>query len=380
LIRLLGDQKTHDGRHFYCPYCLNGFTKEQILSDHIVYCQTHGAQKIELPKEQDKWLFYKDMQKQLKVPYIIYVDFECLQVPILGCEKDPKSSYIEKTTKHIPSGFAYKVVGLTKENSKEPVVYRGSDAADKFVECIVKEQEDIEQKFKHYEPMRMTGSDWQSFRSTTHCHICNKELGDDRVRDHCHVFGGAAHNACNINYKLTGRIPVVFHNLRGYDSHVIMQAVGKIQKDMKCIPNNMEKYISFSMGCMDFIDSFQFMSSSLAKLVCNLAKEGPTKFKHMTSYFGDQNLSLLLRKQVYPYEYFDSVSRFDETKLPSKSAFHSTLAGEDITYASYTHAQTVWNEFQLTNHGEYHDLYVLTDVLALADVFETFLEHLPKLL
>jgi hypothetical protein len=98
------------------------------------------------------------------------------------------------------------------------------------------------------------------------------------ARDHCHVTGkfrGAAHNECNINYKYTGRIPVIIHNARGYDTHLIMQAIGKIQgKQLKCIPNNMEKYILFSLGCMDFIDSFQFMSSLLEKLVENLAKEG----------------------------------------------------------------------------------------------------------
>jgi hypothetical protein len=203
-----------------------------------------------------------------------------------------------KTTKHIPCGFAYKVVCLTSETSKQPVVYRGLDAAEKFVEHMVMEQEDIEQKFKHYESMKMSGSDWQAFKKTTNCHICNKELGKDRVRDHCHVtekFRGAAHNDCNINYKFTGRIPVIFHNLRGYDSHVIMQAIGKVQgKQLKCIPNNMEKYISFSLGCMDFIDSFQFMSSSLERLVENLAKEGPRKFTHMTDYFGKEKIDLLL--------------------------------------------------------------------------------------
>ncbi|CAG2208280.1 unnamed protein product [Mytilus edulis] len=347
---------THHGRHFYCPYCLHGFTKEKILSNHLPYCQTHGPQKIELPTEDNKWLHYKDIRKQLKVPYIIYADFECLQEPIVDSnECDQKT---KKTTLHVPCGFAYKVVGLTPETSNEPVVYRGADAADKFVECMVQEQDNIEQKFKHCEPMIMTGSDWQSFKKATLCHICKKELADIRVRDHCHVTGkfrGAAHNDCNINYKFTGRIPVVFHNLRGYDSHLIMQAIGKVEgKQLNCIANNMEKYISFSLGCMDFIDSLQFMSSSLQKLVENLAKEGSSKFRHMTSHFGEERISLLLRKQVYPYEYFDSEAKFLESQLPRLNLF------------------TV--HYREKNLGQYHDLYVLSDVLALADVFENFRE------
>lgn len=378
LNRLLADQHSHHSRYYYCPYCLHGFTKERLLVDHEPYCQTHGPQKIELPTEEDKWLNYKDIRKQLKVPYIIYADFESLLQPIQGCDNNPENSSTIKTTKHIPSGFAYKVVGLTPEitKEKEPVVYRGVDAADKFVECMVGEIDYIESKFKHCEPMQMTGNDWQSFKKASHCHICNQKLGQDRVRDHCHVTGkfrGAAHKDCNINYKFTGRIPCVLHNLKGYDGHLIMQAIGKVQdKQLKCIPNKMEKYVSFSLGCMDFIDSFQFMSSSLEKLVENLAKEGSSKFYHMKSYFEESKIDLLLRKQVYPYEYFDDESKFEQQQLPPISAFYSTLSGEGISDEDYTHAQTVWKIFNIQNLGQYHDLYVLTDVLALADVFENF--------
>ncbi|XP_033741829.1 uncharacterized protein LOC117328409 [Pecten maximus] len=301
LNRLLNDQKSDSHRHFFCMYCLQGFTKERILSDHITYCKGHGAQRVKLPEEKDKWLFYKDVRKQLKVPYIIYADFEAFQVPIQGCTNDPNRSHTEKITEHVPSSFAYKVVGLTPETSKNPVVYRGPDVTEHFVDCMLKEQEEIEQKLKHVEPMIMTGSDWQSFKTAVDCHICGKELGDDRVRDHCHVTGtftGPAHNDCNINYKYTGRIPVVFHNLRGYDSHLIMQAIGNVQKEIKCIPNNMEKYISFSMGCMDFIDSFQFMGTSLEKLIGNLAKEGMDRFKNMEHHFGNERLGLQSHQNI----------------------------------------------------------------------------------
>jgi hypothetical protein len=154
-----------------------------------------------------------------------------------------------------------------------------------------------------------------------------------------------------------------------------MQAIGKVQgKQLKCIPNNMEKYISFSLGCMDFIDSFQFMSSSLDRLVENLAKEGPQKFTHMTDYFGKEKIDLLLRKKVYPYEYLDSEYKFTEKQLPPKEAFYISLSGEDISGEDYAHAQSVSKDFNIQNLGQYHDLYILTDVLSLADVLENFRE------
>ena len=88
---------------------------------------------------------------------------------------------------------------------------------------------------------------------------------------------------------------------------------------------------------------------------------------------GDLNkLVLLLRKGVYPYEYMDSWERFDETSLPDEKAFYSKLNDEDITDKEYAHAQNIWEVFGIKNLGEYHDLYVLSDTLLLADVFENF--------
>lgn len=377
LNRLLGDQKSDGHKHFYCLYCLQGFTQERILNNHAPYCQSHGIQKIDLPKEADKWLYYKDIRKQLKVPFIIYADFECLLVPIVGCQNNYTKSSTSKITKHTPCGFAYKVVGPTLETSKKIVVYRGADAADKFVEYMIKEQEEIEQKFQQHKYLKMTPGDKKSYRKATECHICQGKLSHDsiKVRDHCHITGkfrGAAHKECNINYRLTGRIPVVFHNLSGYHSHLIIQAIGKVNKKLKCIPNNMEKYMSFSMGCMDFIDSHLFMPSSLENLVENLAKDSPSKFRHMTMHFTEKKMHLFLRKQVYPYEYFDSTSKFTESQLPPIEAFYNSLSNEGISELDYDHAQQVWQQFNMQSLGDYHDLYVAADALALADVFENF--------
>ena len=119
----------------------------------------------------------------------------------------------------------------------------------------------------------MTPEDHKSHINATDCHVCNKALNGDSVRDHCHVTGkyqGAAHNACNLKLRLcpkTTTITVVFHNLRGYDSHLIMQAISETVGKITCIPNNTEKYVSFSLGQLRFMDSAQFMLSSLDELV-----------------------------------------------------------------------------------------------------------------
>ena len=156
---------------------------------------------------------------------------------------------------------------------------------------------------------------------------------------------------------------------------------------MSCIPSTEEKYISFSkkivvdkyfsrkMGKLlpkkfeiRFIDSFKFLQASLANLVSNLQ---PTDFKNLNRVI-KSNTSLLTRKGVYPYDYVSSIDKLKETKLPSKQAFYSKLYDEEITEEDYQHVISVWNTFNSQTLQDYHDLYLKTDVLLLADVFENF--------
>ena len=170
---------------------------------------------------------------------------------------------------------------------------------------------------------------------------------------------------------------------------------------------------------LKFIDSFRFMSTSLSSLVDNLSEiykkeyegcEEKEKIKSVCNFIGLKNnklnyeckeckkrwlkpvngliknfpnthqfcngdinkFVLLLRKGVYPYEYMNSRARFNETSLLDKKAFYSELNLEDITDKDYAHAQKVFEEFKLKNLGDYHDLYVQSDTLLLADVFENF--------
>ena len=226
----------------------------------------------------------------------------------------------------------------------------------------------------------------KQFNEATICWICGGELGLDKVRDHCHYTGkyrGAAHNKCNLKYF----IPVVFHNLSGYDAHLFIKNLGYNPGNINCIANNEEKYISFTKTIevgsyvnkkgeikprtfnIRFIDSFKFMSTSLDSLVNNLPEEA---FKNIKKYYTGDELNLIKRKGVYPYEYMDSIERFKENKLPSKKSFYSSLYDKNISDEDYAHAKKVWDTFKMEYVKDYHELYNKTDVLVLADVFENF--------
>jgi len=135
--RLLSDQNSHRNQYHYCYYCLHGFTKRILLDRHLPYCQVHGAQRTEMPSEEDKWLRFTDVSKQLKVPFVVYADFECILERRYGCQPDPKRSSTIRLAKHVPSGFTYKVVGVTEDLTEAHVTYRGPNAADVFVEHMV---------------------------------------------------------------------------------------------------------------------------------------------------------------------------------------------------------------------------------------------------
>ena len=232
--------------------------------------------------------------------------------------------------------------------SQEPVTFvkefNDDDVAQIFIHTLEKNIKDIYKKFPKSMIMTMQ---------------CNEELGEDRVRDHCHLSGkfrGAAHEICNLKYKVPKFFPVVFHNMSGYDSHLFIKTLGNSEEDISCIPNNEENYISFTKQVivdkfvnkegkevnvkreLRFIDSLRFMASRLDKLSSNLKID---QYVNLKKYYIGNQLSLLLRKGVYPYDYVDCMKKLDETSLPRKDAFYSKLTGESITDEDYQHAQTV---------------------------------------
>jgi len=380
--RLMHSYNKDNNKKFFCKYCLHAFSRQELLEDHVTDCfAINGTQKTSLPSEKDKTLEFVNHKKQLKVPFIIYADFESITEPIHIAESDPQKSQTCGYQLHTPCSFAYKVVCIDNKYTQDCVLYRGEDCIEVFIKKIKEEEEKINTITKDVHPMIITKEDQQIYDDSDDCHICEKPLGRDKVRDHCHITGhfrGAAHDNCNLHFKYPNMIPVVFHNLRGYDSHLIMQHIGKFDGEITCIPNNMEKYISFSLGKLRFIDSLQFLNSSLESLVNNLSN-----FRHTQYEFDkDVEIKLITKKGVYPYDYMDSWDKFDDSRLPSQMAFYSMLNDEYISDKDYEHAQNVWNTFKIKNMGEYHDLYLKSDVLLLADVFENFrntCQHFYKL-
>ena len=140
--------------------------------------------------------------------------------------------------------------------------------------------------------------------------------------------------------------------------------------DVQITPLNTEKYLQFQIGNVRFLDSYPFLSTSLDQLVQLLLKSSKENFVHTSKHLGDDDD--VFSKGVYPYGYVSSSEKFEETQLPPIEAFHDSLKDEPLKQEDYVRAQQTWSKYGMQNMQQYHDHYLLTDVLLLADVFEYF--------
>lgn len=451
--KLLSRSIQKNGRKLYfCYRCLSHFTKESILHEHTELCKNHEITKVTMPKYDT--LKFSSIKKMLKLPFVVYADFECL---------------ILSDKEHEPCGAKYQIV-YSCDGEESVVVrkflYRGEGCVELMMESLKQDCDELyDEYFRNSKPLAMTPEDNRAFRESGSCHICGergfanyhenqahwakerKPHPLSKVRDHCHVSGkfrGAAHHTCNLQYQVSKVFPVVFHNLKGYDGNLIIKRLKKEYADkISVIPQNQEKFISFTLGvdrsevererltrdyckvtgksdmvycpseapqinvedqaCIErecaklapsyeirFIDSLAFLNSSLDKLAKCLDEDDYVFTNQYVNSISEDNsrrkllFKLLKRKGIYPYEYMDSWSRLDETKLPSVEHFTSSLKHTTKEFcklsgkeqkeleADYEHAQEVWREFGCETMGDYHNLYLESDVCLLTDIFEHF--------
>ena len=209
----------------FCRSCLQCFSSEKALEDCL---NINGKQSIKLG---EGIIEFENYSKQMPVPFKIYADFECN----LRAVESYDGSYTKKYQDHVPYSFAYKVVFNDHKFTKPIVVYRDENPAYEFIKALPKKCKYSKQVInKHFiKNLIMNEEEEHLFQQSNSCWICKKLIDNDdqKVRDHCHVTGkfrGAAHGSCNINLQLIKKVPVIFHNLRGYDNHLIFNELEKI--------------------------------------------------------------------------------------------------------------------------------------------------------
>ncbi|XP_072375164.1 uncharacterized protein [Diabrotica undecimpunctata] len=358
-----------------CDRCLQPFSSSTQLEAHTVDCLRINETAIKMPEESNKMLKFKNFRNKIKAPFAVYADLESA----LKRTGDPK-----KPQEHIPVAVGYFFKCSYDDTLSFYDSYRGKDCMKWFADKLNHLAEDVSTVFMCPYDINMTTQQESDFHAATHCHICEQRFSpeDKKVRDHDHLtpennYRGAAHEGCNINYKDAHTIPVIFHNLSGYDAHFIVNDIAThIKGPVDLLPITKEKYISFTKHIDDarikfrFIDSFRFMSYSLDKLASYLP-EFPNLKSQYTS-LPEENFHLLTKKGIMPYDYIDSFNKFAETSLPPIESFYNKLEDKPCPRRHYRRAQEVWSSFNCATLGDYVDLYMKTDILLLVDIFERF--------
>jgi hypothetical protein len=365
----------------FCPYCNKNVEVKDFFENHLRDCYKRACGEgslIKLP-EPGSTMKFKNHKNKLERPYIVYADCESTLEKV-----DSKlGDNTELIHKHKVNSCCFYFVCTFDSSRNLLKTFEGDNCIEDMVIELHRISSDCIEEMKQNQEMKMSNEDKKKFNNAFCCSICNEMFkpDDKKCRDHDHrtgQFRGATHNKCNINYFTNRYLPVVFHNLRGYDSHLIIKKAYDISSKLNnphfdVIPNSYEKFMSFNIGSLKFIDSFQFMASSLEKLVVNLFDKNDKyiNFNNMKKYY-ENELDLLCQKGFYPYEWVDSVDKLNHVGLPPANEFYSILSQEIISEKNYTHAQTVYEKLNCKTFRDYHMTYLKCDVLLLADVFENF--------
>ncbi|XP_055309150.1 uncharacterized protein LOC129573030 [Sitodiplosis mosellana] len=303
-----------------------------------------------MPDQTWKWMKFDNYKHQLKAPFVVYADTEAY-LKGLSMEDQNRIFSEECATTAYQQHHMYSVGYYFKcEFDDSFSYYRSSGNHTDSVEWFITELKEIAHGvamlFDKNTPMLpLTEDEKYSFHDPNAlCTICGDifEANDIRVHDHCHLTGryrGPAHQACNLQFQDSHVVPVIMHNLSGYDSHLFIRELAAnniINGDVSIIPANAEQYIAF------------------------------------TKVVTGTQIAMLERKGVFPYEYVSGMEQLKETNLPLKAEFYSKLSGEGISDDDYQFAHDIWRKFNCKTLGDYSELYLKTDVLLLADVFENF--------
>ena len=374
-------KSTHNQQHM-CERCIRSFTKKEHLEQHFQWCARGRLQIEQLPKHMT--LSYVDFHKELRPLKVIYADIE---------------SYI-KDDIHYPAAIAsyeawHPHIAAYRQDITKINTWSGEDCIVDFLHYIddmAHIQHRYDNKMTRLGKLLTTQQE-KDFEACRHCPRCNTKFDNEKhrkVRDHDHITGkfrSALCHSCNSKLHLSRRtLAIIFHNFKCYDAHqIIRYGIGKFRHwQLNVIPQTREKYMSLTARIpvdqthdgklvyfnVIFRDSYQFMSSSLASLANNLDSLPFTKM--LTRDYPNLSNDTIKRKGVFPYSYFDSLAKLQETSLPPRSVFKNDLNDEECSEEDYQFAQKAWEEFDCQTFGDYLMIYLKLDVLILASVFERF--------
>jgi hypothetical protein len=406
---------------YRCLQCgTKRFDSKEKLDKHVELCVL-GYQGVEeiMPQEGKNTLKFIHECNTFKHPFHVVADFESTLEKVAKVVEGDEVESTVKYQKHVANSYGLKYNCIHHEYSKPIKIFNSSNPEEVIKNFIFDLEALAVESFKiskqNEKNINISEEQKMKHKSTKKCFYCRSYFTDKnkRVKHHDHITGqfiNTCCNQCNLQFTYKKFLPVYIHNLKGYDSHLFVTGLFKYgyqenkTDNISCIPNNEERYISFSKKIkvdsyfklnektkkmeektiyyeLRFLDTFAFMASSIDSLSENLRKSSNNindlrkVFKNTSEQFNkDDEFLLMIEKGIYPYDYIDNYERLYETKLPNIEDFYSYLNNKECKLVDYNKAVNIWSKFQCSNLLDYHNLYLKTDVLLLADIWENFRE------
>ena len=370
-------------RNKVCELCLQLFPKnvsDLKMEEHLKQCRNISSQFERMPT--DPWIQFSDDSKMTQPMNVVYADIESI---INHNDNIHTAAYIGSYVKwHNHLDFM---------DTHEVAIDYGPDCVERFLErleSIVKSN--INHEALSRQRIVMTNEDELTFRNQTVCERCQQPFkgGRDKHRDHDHITGKFCRtlcSKCNFRRKMARRrLPVLFHNWKGYDSHqIILHGIVKLnasQWSVEPLYLQADKTLSVKLIYhpdlnhrngyqIIFLDSYQFLQGSLDSLAKNL-ESTPISHSIMFKRYPHLTTTDLFKKGIFPYRYFDNWSKMNEPDLPTIEHFYNDLAEEPCTELDYQSAETMWHQLGCKTMHDYIVYYLTLDVCLLADVFDDF--------
>lgn len=379
-------RNAHNAMHFCC-YCLGSVGDAAQLEEHEELCRTFGAQKV---KYEGGYASFdrKSWHKIQRSPWTVYYDFECV-LPAVPPQQPQRRSF--RTQEHKPVAFSLLAVDW-QGNFVEKVTRHHNedeDVAGTFLEELLALEERLHLRRPDFE-INFSPAQWAAHQAATVCDLCHLPfaVGDDekkekpgrvKAADHDHLFPEAnfrfsLHQSCNSAIRNKPILTVIGHNANRYDMHCVFRSVighpSLAGTSISVLAKTADTYRAATFFLKNgrqlrFLDSFQFVASSLDEIGQSLADEDLDILKAV--YPDPEHQRLLKRKGIYPYEFATSHEQMEkQTSLPSREDFFSSLSGSMPSEEEYERAGEVWAGLGCASLMDYCLHYLQTDVVLLA--------------
>lgn len=390
-----------NGKTFVCRSCLslsNGYYKYTI---HRRFCD-HKGQVYRFPTKQEAKIKFSKFEAKTPKSFAIYFDCETRLCSVVNSAKNTKKNARKILYEHEALVIGAKRICRSnpKFNSELFISSQGSDCLEEFFDWLDIQAVEISIIFQEVNyALRMTDQDWDHFWTQKHCAICSVQMDEktQRHRDHDHLFQasgplesnyrGAKCRTCNLvrSKNSVWNTPVFAHFGSGFDTKLLIREMAeRVRAQSKCrfrvINKSRENNMAIFYKEFVFLDSYNWLSAPLSELIeCRIKAEktgSAAAFPLIMEYVGhdEEKYTLLAkRKQVFPYQLITEDRILSEViELPDMDLFYNNLRDEPISRKDYDHASLVWRTFNCRHLADFLDIYLASDVLALAQIYEAY--------